>query len=66
MGVVQQAYQSLVSPPTLASEEAAKAQSSGTAPAYLTAELANYQAGLKRLTGGSSSGSSSASVSSLV
>jgi hypothetical protein len=64
IGVVQQAYQSLVSPPTLASEQAAKAQS-GTAPAYLTAELANYQAGLSRLTAGSST-SSSASVSSLI
>jgi hypothetical protein len=57
IGVVQQAYQDLVSPPTLASEAAAQAQN-GTAPAYLTAEIANYQAGLNRLTGGSSTSSS--------
>ena len=57
---LKQAYQDLVSPPTLASEAAAKAAAQGgTAPAYLTSELANYQAGLQRLTGGSSSGSSS-------
>jgi len=57
MGVIQQAYQDLASPPTLASEAAAQAQN-GTAPAYLTAELANYQAGLNRLTAGSSTSSS--------
>ena len=55
IGVVQQAYQALVSPPTLASEAAAQAQN-GTVPAYLTAEIANYQAGLNRLLGGSSGG----------
>ncbi|HUO22209.1 MAG TPA: hypothetical protein VMU59_06805 [Caulobacteraceae bacterium] len=54
---IQQAYKDLVSPPTLASEAAAKA-SSGTAPAYLTAEIANYQAGLNRLLAGSSSSTS--------
>jgi hypothetical protein len=58
IGVVQQAYQDLVNPPTLASEQAAKAQS-GTAPAYLTAEIANYQAGLNRLLGGSTTSSTS-------
>jgi hypothetical protein len=54
MGKVQQAYQDLATPPTLASEAAAKAGSaSGAVPAYLTSELANYQAGLQRLMGGS-------------
>ncbi|MDR3509711.1 MAG: hypothetical protein P4L64_17630 [Caulobacteraceae bacterium] len=33
----------------------------GTVPAYLTSEISNYQAALDRLTGGSSSSSSSAS-----
>jgi hypothetical protein len=52
MSTVQQAYQDLVNPPTLASEAAAKAQGqSGTVPAYLTNEIANYQAGLNRLLG---------------
>jgi hypothetical protein len=50
---VQGAYQTLINPPTLASEAAAKAQtSSGSVPAYLTNEIANYQAGLNRLLGG--------------
>ena len=53
ISVVQQAYQDLVNPPTLASEEQAKAaSSSGDVPAYLTNEIANYQAGLQRLLGG--------------
>jgi hypothetical protein len=56
MSAVQQAYQDLANPPTLASEAAAQGQSSsGSVPAYLTAQIANYQAGLDRLTGGSSS-----------
>jgi hypothetical protein len=53
MFTVQRAYQDLVNPPTLASEAAAKAQSSGgSVPTYLTNEIANYQAGLNRLLGG--------------
>ena len=64
IAAIQQAYQDLVNPPTLASEEQAQAQNSaGTAPAYLTAELANYQAGLSRLTAGSSGGSGSSTAS---
>jgi hypothetical protein len=59
LGVIQQAYQDLVSPPTLASEAAAKAQT-GTAPKYLTNEIANYQAGLNRLLGTTSSTSTAA------
>jgi hypothetical protein len=50
---VQGAYQTLTNPPTLASEAAAKASaSSGSVPAYLTNEIANYQAGLNRLLSG--------------
>jgi hypothetical protein len=55
MYTIQQAYQDLASPPTLASEAAAKAQGqAGTVPTYLTNEIANYQAGLDRLLGGGS------------
>jgi hypothetical protein len=55
MATVKQAYQDLASPPTLASEAAAKAQT-GSAPKYLTNQIANYQAGLNRLLSGSSGG----------
>jgi hypothetical protein len=69
MFAVQQAYQDLVSPPTRASEQAAAQQASGgSVPAYLTAEIANYSAGLQRLTAGqstASSGSSSGGILSL-
>jgi hypothetical protein len=63
MYAVKQAYQDLVKPPTMASEQAAAAQSNpGAVPAYLTAQIANYKAGLARLMSGqSSSGSSSGS-----
>jgi hypothetical protein len=54
MAAIQQAYQDLADPPTMASEAAAKAKTSGgTVPTYLTNEIANYQAGLNRLLGGS-------------
>ncbi len=60
MSAVQQAYQDLANPPTMASEAAANAQSSGgTVPTYLTNEISNLQAGLDRLTGGQSSSSGS-------
>jgi hypothetical protein len=62
MSAVQSAYRDLVTPPTIASEQAAAAHTSGGAvPAYLTNEIANYQAGLNRLLQGqgSTSGSSS-------
>lgn len=55
MATIKQAYQDLASPPTLASEAASKAQT-GSAPKYLTNQIANYQAGLNRLLGGSSGG----------
>ena len=47
MYAVQKAYQDLVTPPTMASEQAAAQKSSGgTVPTYLTNEIANYSAGL--------------------
>ncbi|HEY4032195.1 MAG TPA: hypothetical protein VGM25_17750, partial [Caulobacteraceae bacterium] len=60
MSAVQSAYQDLATPPTMASEAAAAQQAAGgAAPAYLTSEIANMQAGLARLTGGASQGASS-------
>jgi hypothetical protein len=58
MSAVQRAYQDLASPPTMASEAAAAAQSSGgSVPTYLTNEISNLQAGLARLTASSSDSS---------
>ncbi len=55
MSAVQQAYQDLANPPTMAQESLAAQQGSGgTVPTYLTNEISNLQAGLDRLTGGSS------------
>lgn len=60
-GVVCNAYQALVAaatPKNPAQQAAANNPSaSNSVPAYLTAQLANLQAGLARLTGGSSSSS---------
>jgi hypothetical protein len=68
MSAVQQAYQALASPPTMASEALAASQSSsGSVPTYLTNEISNLQAGLSRLTAGeSSSGGSSSSLAGLI
>jgi hypothetical protein len=67
MFAVQQAYKDLVSPPTRASEEAAKQQATGgSVPAYLTAEIANYSAGLQRLTAGQNTSSSSSGSGSIL
>ena len=55
MGVIRKAYQGLVTaatPATPQSVAAKAAKASGPVPAYLTAQIANYQAGLARLTGG--------------
>jgi hypothetical protein len=49
MSEVQSAYQALVTANT--PKSAQPAASSGTVPAYLQAQIANYQAGLARLTG---------------
>jgi hypothetical protein len=64
MSAVMSAYQDLASPPTMASESlAAEQNAGGTAPTYLTNQIANLQAGLARLTGGASSSSSSSPLS---
>ena len=64
MSAVQKAYQDLANPPTMASEAAANAQSSGgTVPTYLTNEISNLQAGLDRLTASQGSSSSTTGYS---
>jgi hypothetical protein len=58
MGVIRTAYKDLVAAATPKSAQtAAAAASSGKVPAYLTAQIANYQAGLDRLMGSSSNSS---------
>jgi hypothetical protein len=53
-GVIRSAYKDLVAAATPKSlQTAAAATASGTVPAYLTAQIANYQAALDRLTSGS-------------
>jgi hypothetical protein len=52
MGVVRKAYQDLVNAATPPTPGAPANGKTGTVPAYLTAQLANLQAGLARLTGG--------------
>jgi len=60
IGVVENAYQNLKNAATPAAVLALqKAQASGSAPKYLTSEIANYQSALTRLTAGNSSSSSS-------
>ena len=58
MGVVRTAYQSLVTAATpqavLDARAKAAAAPKGALPAYLTAQIANYQAGLNRLIGSGS------------
>ncbi|WP_372786389.1 hypothetical protein [Phenylobacterium sp.] len=57
MGIVRSAYQGLVtaaSPKTAASTAVNNGSASNPVPAYLTAQIANLQAGLARLTGGTS------------
>jgi hypothetical protein len=67
MFAVQSAYKDLVTPPTLASEQAAAQQSSGgTVPTYLTNEIANYSAGLARLTAGQNTTASSSASGSIL
>jgi hypothetical protein len=57
MGVVRQAYRDLVAAatPKSALQAAQAAGKAGKAPTYLTDQIANLQAGLARLTGGSTS-----------
>ena len=58
IATVKNGYTVLTRPP------APKASASGPVPTYLTNQLANYTAGLNRLTGGASSSSSSTSTTS--
>ncbi|MGH6957605.1 MAG: beta strand repeat-containing protein [Caulobacteraceae bacterium] len=58
ISVVEKAYQDLANAATPAAVLALrKAQASGGAPKYLTAQIANYQSALARLTGGQNSSS---------
>ena len=56
-GTIRQAYKDLLAAATPDSvkqaQKAAQAAASGTVPAYLTAQIANYQAGLDKLLGNS-------------
>jgi hypothetical protein len=61
-GTVASIYLNLTTPP--ASKTGTTNSSNGAVPAYLKAEISNYQAGLSRLTGSSSTGSSTSSSSS--
>jgi hypothetical protein len=66
MGIVREAYQNMVAAatPKIPGQTAAAATgaNSGTVPAYLTAEIANLSAGLARLTGGSTSTSTTSTL----
>jgi hypothetical protein len=53
-GVIRKAYQSLANPASATTTAKTNTATSGTVPAYLTAQIANYQAALDRLTGGNS------------
>jgi hypothetical protein len=52
MGVIRTAYKDLVAAASPKSAQAAAAAAGGPVPAYLTNQIANYQAALSRLTGG--------------
>jgi hypothetical protein len=52
MGVIRSIYKDLVAAATPKSAQTAAAAASGKVPAYLTNQIANYQAALDRLTGG--------------
>jgi len=52
-GVIRTAYKDLVAAASPQTTTAAKGAASGPVPAYLTNQIANYQAALDRLTGGS-------------
>jgi hypothetical protein len=69
-GSIRNAYKDLVDAATPQSQKNAQAAASsasagGSVPAYLTNQIANYQAALDRLTGGSTSDTSSDSTLSL-
>jgi hypothetical protein len=52
MGVIRTAYKDLVAAASPKSAQAAAKPITGQVPAYLTNQIANYQAALSRLTGG--------------
>lgn len=58
MTIIQRAYRELSTPASLKTllDGSSAGKKGGTVPAYLTAQLANYSAGLARLSSGSSSG----------
>ena len=57
MTVVQRTYRDLTTPAALKDLlDGSKGKKGGTVPAYLTAQIANYSAGLERLNQGSSNG----------
>lgn len=67
ISAVQQAYQDLANPPTMAQESLKAAQStSGAVPSYLTSELSNLQAGLARLQANQGSSGASSSLTALL
>ena len=59
MGAIATIYLNQTTPP--APKAGANTSAQGKAPAYILAQLANYQAGLARLTGSSATGGSSGS-----
>jgi hypothetical protein len=63
MGIVRTAYQDLVNAATPQTPGAQNGKTGGTVPAYLTAQIANLQAGLARLTGGGSASSNPFNIS---
>jgi hypothetical protein len=52
IGVVRTAYKDLVAGAQPKGVQTANASANGPVPAYLTNQIANYQAALNRLTGG--------------
>jgi outer membrane lipopolysaccharide assembly protein LptE/RlpB len=64
MSSIQNIYQTTNTPASSTSAASTSSSSSGTTPAYLTAQIANYNAALSILTASSSSSSTSSSTSS--
>lgn len=65
---IRQAYKDLVTAATPKSQQNAQAAAAATGkvPAYMTNQIANYQAALDRLTGGSTSSSTSSGIAGLL
>jgi len=58
-GVIRTAYKNLVAAASPKTAAQSAATTTGSVPAYMTAQISNYQAALDRLTAGSDSSSSS-------